>query len=156
MGEQTTLVILKPDAIKRGLVGAVFSRLEALQLEVIGAKVVRVTRELAQEHYKHLRQKPFFEELVSYLQGTLHGTSYVLAFVLYGPDAIERVRKVSGATHPEQAHPTSIRGAFGRMTTTGLMENLLHASSDPAEAEREIALWFKADELLRQPMSVKG
>ena len=149
MANQATLVLIKPDAIKRGLTGAVITRLDALGLELIGAKAVSVSRQLAEEHYKHLRAKPFFEELLDYLQGKLHGTSSVLALVYWGPDAIERVRQLAGATHPEQADPTSIRGALGRMTTTGLMENVLHASADAREAEREIRLWFRLEELLR-------
>ena len=149
MADQATLVVIKPDAIRRGLVGAALSRLEPLQLEIIGAKVMRVSRELAEEHYKHIREKPFFRETVEHLQGKRHGVSSVLVLVLWGPDAIERVRCVTGATHPEQADPMSIRGALGRMTTSGLMENMLHTSSDPQEAEREIRLWFTAQELLR-------
>ena len=149
MRDQATLVLIKPDAIKRGLTGAVLSMLDPLRLEIIGAKAVRASQELAEAHYQHIREKPFFRETVDHLLGKLHGVAYVLAFVLWGPDAIERVRHVTGATHPEQAEPTSIRGAFGRMTTSGLMENVLHASSDAKEAEREIRLWFTPQELLR-------
>jgi len=149
MAEEATLVIIKPDAIQRGLTGAVLSRLEVLRLDVIGAKAVRVSQELAESHYHHLREKPFFREIVDYLQGRLHGTNYVLAFVFWGENAIECVRQVTGATHPEKAEPTSIRGSLGRMMTSGLMENVVHASSDRSEAEREIALWFKPEELLR-------
>ena len=69
--------------------------------------------------------------------------------MLWGPDAIERVRQVTGATNPEKADPMSIRGAYGRNLSTGLMENVLHASSDPMEAAREIRLWFQPHELLR-------
>ncbi len=149
MADQATLVIIKPDAIQRGLTGAVLSKLDPLRLEIIGAKAVRVSRALAEEHYKRIRTKPFFEETVQHLQGTLHGVEYVLALVFWGPEAIERVRVVTGATHPEKAEPATIRGAFGRMTTSGLMENVVHASSDPTEAEREIRLWFRLEELLR-------
>ena len=148
MAEEATLVIIKPDAIRRGIVGVVLSRLEALGLDVLGAKAVRVDRSLAEAHYQNIRGKHFFEETVDYLQGKLHGTNYVLAFVLWGDNAIERVRQAVGATHPEKADPTSIRGAFGRMMTTGLMENSMHGSSDQREAEREIRLWFRPDELL--------
>ena len=148
MTAQSTLVLIKPDAIRRGLIGAAIARLEPLQLEMIGAKVVRVSRDLAAEHYRQLREKPFFEQLLEHLQGTLHDTPYVLAFVLRGEDAIARVRDVTGATHPEQAHPTTIRGSFGRMTASGVMENIIHASADAREAQREIALWFKPEELL--------
>ena len=149
MTQEATLVLIKPDAIQRGLMGAVLTRLETLRLEIIGAKAVRVDLALAEEHYRELREKPFFEEIVEYLQGKLHGTSFVLAFVLWGDRAIERVREVTGATHPEQADPTSLRGSLGRLRTSGLMENVLHASATPREAEREIALWFSPTELLR-------
>jgi len=146
---EATLVLIKPDAIQRGLAGAALGRLEPLGLQVIGAKAVRVSRALAREHYSALRDRPFFEELLDYLQGKLHGTSYVLAFVLWGPNAVARVRRVTGATHPERAQPTTIRGALGRMTTDGVMENVLHASADAGEARRETRLWFKPQELLR-------
>ena len=149
MTEEATLVLIKPDAIQRGLAGAVYSRLEELRLEVIGAKAVHVTRELAEEHYKALREKPFFEDLINHIEGKLNATNYVLAFVLWGDNAIGRVRHVVGATHPEKAEPTSIRGALGRMTTAGIMENVVHSSSNSVEAEREIWLWFKPTELLR-------
>jgi len=148
-GGQATLVLIKPDAIQRGLMGTVLSRLEQTGLSLVGVKVVRVSRPLAEEHYKSLRQQPFFEELIQYLCGELHGVSYVLALVYAGADAIRRVRQVAGATNPEMAEPTSIRGAYGRMTTRGVMENILHASSDEQEAKREIALWFRPEELLQ-------
>lgn len=156
MAQQATLVIIKPDAIKKGLTGLVLSRLDQLPLEIIAAKVVRVTRPLAEEHYKHIKNKPFFEETVEHLQGTLHGVGAVLAFVYWGEEAIERVRLVTGATHPEKAEPKTIRGAFGRMLTTGLMENVIHASSDAVEAEREIRLWFKPEEMLQDPFAAKS
>jgi nucleoside-diphosphate kinase len=149
MADQATLVVIKPDAIQKGLVGAAISRIEPLKLQVIGVKVMPVSKELAEEHYKHIKEKPFFRETVDHLRGLLHGVTHVLAFVFYGPDAIERVRQVTGATNPEKADPQTIRGAFGRNLSTGLMENVIHASSDPTEAHREIGLWFKPDELLR-------
>ena len=149
MAEESTLVLIKPDAIRRGLTGAVLSRLDPLQLDIIGAKAVCVSRALAEAHYQNIREKPFFEETVEYLRGAFHGTAYVLAFVLCGPDAVARVRGVTGATHPEKADPRSIRGSFGRMMVSGLMENVVHASSDSSEAVREIRLWFKPEELLR-------
>ncbi len=151
MADQATLVVIKPDAMQRGLTGAVLARLDTLQLEIIGAKVMPVSQELAEAHYQHIREKPFFRETVDHLRGKLHGVSAVLAFVYWGPDAVERVRMLTGATNPEKADPRSIRGSLGRMTTSGLMENVLHTSSDPADAQREIRLWFKPRELLRDP-----
>ena len=144
-------MIIKPDAIKRGLMGAALSKLEPLQLEIIGAKVLPVSRELAEAHYVHIKNKPFFNDTVEHLRGTLHGIPSVVAFVLWGPDAVARVRAVTGATNPEKAEPMTIRGAFGRNLASGLMENVIHSSSDPADAEREIRLWFKPGELLRDP-----
>jgi nucleoside-diphosphate kinase len=151
MAKQATLVIFKPDAIRRALVGAALSKLETLGLEVIGAKPVRVTRAMAEEHYKHIKAKPFYEETVQHLQGTLHSVDAVIAFVFWGENAVERVRQVTGATNPEKAEPTTIRGALGRNLSGGLMENVIHASSDAAEARREIELWFKPGELLVNP-----
>ena len=151
MPKQATMVIIKPDAIRRGLMGAAISKLEGLGLEIIGAKVVRVSRAMAEEHYKHIRSKPFYEETVAHLQWTLHGVEAVVTFVYWGYDAIERVSRVTGATNPEKADPMTIRGAFGRNLSTGLMENVIHASSDEGEARREIGLWFKPGELLVNP-----
>lgn len=153
MADQATLVVIKPDAIQKELVGAVFSKLEPLRLEIIGAKVMPVSQELAEEHYKHIKEKPFFRDTVDHLRGKRHNVPCVLAFVLWGPDAIERVRQVTGATNPDKAAPNTIRGSFGRNTADGLMENVIHSSSDPQEAEREIRLWFSPEELLRRVFS---
>jgi nucleoside-diphosphate kinase len=154
--DEATLVVIKPDAMHHGLTGAVFSRLETLRLEIIGAKMMRVSRVLAEEHYRDIRDKPFFEETVEYLRGKMHGVSAVPAFVFWGPRAVARVREVTGLTHPEKADPTSIRGAFGRMATSGLMENNVHASATIEDAEREIQLWFKPEELLRELPQARG
>lgn len=147
---QQTLVLIKPDGLKKSLTGNILTKLSEAKLVIIGAKVVRVSRELAEQHYRHLRDKPFFEELIRYIQGKLHGEPYnrVLAFVYMGEEAISRVRKIAGATNPEEADPVSIRGAYGRITTKGIYENVIHCSSDEQEAEREIKLWFKPDELV--------
>lgn len=154
MRDEATLVLIKPDAIARGLTGAVLTRLDQLGLRVIGAKAVRVSRRLAAEHYQALRGKPFFEGLIQHITGQLHGVNYVLALVYAGPGAIARVRRAAGATNPEQADPASLRGRFGR-NTAGVMENVLHASSDAREAEREIALWFRPGELLSPRRTAK-
>ncbi len=153
MVDQATLVVIKPDAIQKQLIGAVFSKLEPLQLEIVGAKVMPVSQELAEEHYKHIKDRPFFRDTVEHLRGLRHNVPCVLAFVLWGPDAIERVRRVTGATNPEKADPQSIRGSFGRNTADGLMENVIHSSSDVKDAEREIKLWFSPEELLRPVFS---
>jgi nucleoside-diphosphate kinase len=146
MAEEATLVLIKPDAIARRLAGAVLTRLEQLSLKLIGAKVTPVSRQLAEAQYEALRGKPFFNDLLKHIQGSLHG--YVVALVYAGPGAVAKVREVAGATNPEAADPTSLRGALGRLTTQGIMENVLHASSSGQEAEREIKLWFRPEELL--------
>ena len=143
-----SLVIIKPDAIRRRLAGAVLSRLEGLDLRLVGAKLVRVSRALAETHYAALQQEPFFEELIQQLCGELHGVEAVLALVYAGPEAVAKIRRAAGATNPEAADPSTIRGALGRMRTNGWMENVLHASSDAQEARREITLWFRPEELL--------
>lgn len=145
---QATLVLIKPDGLKKSLTGNILTRLSETKLEIAAAKVLRVTRELAEAHYSHMRDKPFFEELIQYIQGKLHGREKVMAMVYYGEDAIQKVRTLCGATNPEQAESTSIRGAYGRITTSGLYENVIHTSTNQSEAEREIKLWFKPDEII--------
>lgn len=147
---QQTLVVIKPDGLKKSLTGNILTRLSETKLRIVGAKVVQVSRELAEKHYAHLKDKPFFEEVVRYLRGELHGEPYrrVLALVYRGEDAIEKVRQLSGTTNPEQAEPTSIRGQYGRITSAGLFENVLHCSANEEEAEHEIKLWFEPDEIV--------
>ncbi|HAM40502.1 MAG TPA: nucleoside-diphosphate kinase [Candidatus Omnitrophica bacterium] len=148
--EQAVLVLIKPDAIQRKLTGAVLARLESLDVKLIGAKAVRVDHALAEEHYTRLRGKPFFDDMIRYLCGELHGVEFVVALVFWGEEAIRQIRHVAGATNPEAAAPGTIRGAYGCLTSGGRMENVLHASSDESEAKREIALWFRPEELLIQ------
>lgn len=145
---QQTLVLIKPDGLKKSLTGNILTRLSETKLEIAAAKMVRVSRELAESHYGHMRDKPFFEELIEYIMGELHDRRKVLAMVYYGEDAIKKVRELAGATNPEEADPVSIRGAYGRVTTKGIYENVLHTSTNEAEAEREIKLWFKPDEII--------
>jgi len=154
---QQLLILIKPDGLKKSLTGNILTKLSEAKLVIIGSKVVKVGRPLAEEHYKHLKSKPFFEELIQYIQGKLHGTSYnrVLALVYQGEDAIEKLRRLAGATNPEEADPISIRGAYGRITTKGVYENVIHCSSDPAEAEREIKLWFEPQELVEDVYPTK-
>lgn len=155
MGEPATLVLIKPDAIQRKHVGAVIARLERLPLRMIGAKMVRVGRELAEEHYKALRERPFFGELIHQLCGELHRVDGVLALVYAGSDAVAVVRRETGATNPENAEPWTIRGSLGRVRANGWMENVIHASASEHDALREIRLWFKPDELIA-PVSLAG
>lgn len=145
---QAALILIKPDGLKKSLTGNVLTRLSETRLEIVAAKMLRVSRELAEEHYKHLRDKPFFEELIKYLQGELHDRRKVMALIYWGKDAIKKCRELAGATNPEQAEATSIRGSYGRITTSGVYENVIHVSSNETEAEREIRLWFQPDEII--------
>ncbi|MCM8780476.1 MAG: nucleoside-diphosphate kinase [Candidatus Omnitrophica bacterium] len=145
---QATLILIKPDGLKKSLTGNILTRLSETKLEIVAAKVMRVSRQLAEEHYRHLKDKPFFEELIKYIQGELHNRRKVMALVYWGEEAIKKCRELAGATNPEEAEPTSIRGAYGRITTTGVYENVIHVSSDEKEAEREIKLWFRPDEII--------
>ena len=110
--------------------------------------MARVSRELAADHYRHLKDKPFFDDVVKYLQGEFHDRRKVMAMVYWGNDAIKKVRDIAGATNPGEADPVSIRGSYGRITTHGVFENVIHASSDEKDAEREIKLWFKPEDII--------
>jgi nucleoside-diphosphate kinase len=152
---QSVLILIKPDGLKKSLTGNILTRLSETKLEIVAAKMVSVSKELASEHYQHLKDKPFFEELIKYLQGELHNRRKVMALVYWGPEAIVKCRALAGATNPEEADPTSIRGAYGRITTKGLYENVIHVSSDPKDAEREIKLWFQPEEIIVDLYSAK-
>ncbi len=154
--ERQTLVLIKPDGLKKSLTGNILTRLSETQLEIVAAKIVRVSRELAVQHYIHLQDKPFFPELINYLMGELHQRRKVLAMVYWGEDAIQRVRGLAGATNPEEANPISIRGQYGRITTKGVYENVIHASTNEQEARREIKLWFEPDEIIVDLYPVKS
>lgn len=145
---QQVLILIKPDGLKKSLTGNILTRLSETKLEIVAAKIARVSRELAAKHYEHLKNEPFFEDVIKYIQGEFHQRRKVMALVYWGPDAIKKCRELAGATNPEEADPTSIRGAFGRITTHGVYENVIHVSGAPEEAEREIKLWFEPDEII--------
>ena len=145
--DQQTLVLIKPDGLKKSLTGNILTRLSETKLEIVAARIVKVSRKLAEEHYMMLKDKPFFEELLKYIMGEFHKKK-VMAMVYWGEDAIGKVRQICGSTNPEEADPVSIRGAYGRITTKGVYENAIHASANMEEAEREIKLWFQPDEII--------
>jgi nucleoside-diphosphate kinase len=145
---QAVLILIKPDGLKKSLTGNILTRLSETKLEIVAAKMVRVSKELAEQHYQHLKDKPFFDELIKYLRGELHDRKKVMALIYWGNDAIQKCRELAGATNPEQADPTSIRGSYGRILTSGLYENVIHVSSDATEACREIKLWFLPEEVI--------
>ena len=137
MAAERTLVLLKPDAMRRGLAGEILRRFEARGLEIRAARLVSVDRELAGEHYAEHAEKPFFGELVDFIT-----SSPTLALVLEGEGAIAVVRTTMGATDPAKSAPGTIRGDLA----LSMPDNLVHGSDSPESAAREIALWF-GDEL---------
>lgn len=145
---EQTLVLIKPDGLVKSLTGNILTRLSETKLEIVAAKIIRVSRSLAEEHYKHLKNKPFFDELIKYIRGEFHERRKVMAMVYWGEDALQKVREICGSTNPEEAEATSIRGAYGRITTKGIYENVIHTSANREEAEREIKLWFEPGEII--------
>ena len=145
---QATLILIKPDGLKKSLTGNILTRLSETKLEIVAAKISRVSRELAEEHYQQLKDKPFFEELIKYIRGELHNRRKVMALIYWGEEAILKCRQLAGATNPEEAEATSIRGAYGRITTSGVYENVIHVSANETDAEREIKLWFQPQEII--------
>jgi nucleoside-diphosphate kinase len=152
---QAALILIKPDGLKKSLTGNILTRLSETKLEIVAAKMVRVSRELAVEHYRHLKDKPFFEDLVKYIRGELHDRRKVMALIYWGEGAIQKCRELAGATNPEEAEATSIRGSYGRITTSGVYENVIHVSGNEKEAEREIKLWFQPREIIVDLYPVK-
>ena len=145
--EEPTLVIIKPDGLIKSLTGNILTRLSEAKLIIIGIKMKVVSRDLAERHYQHMQDKPFFDDIVKYLMGEFH-TKRTMALVYYGENAIKKVREICGATNPEEAEPGTIRGSYGRITTKGVYENVIHASSCTEDVTREIKLWFEPDEIV--------
>ena len=133
MAAERTLVLIKPDAVRRGLAGEILSRFERRGLDVRAAKLLRVDRELGERHYAEHVEKPFFGELVEFIT-----SAPTLALVLEGDSAISVVRTTIGATNPPDAAPGTIRGDLA----LAMPDNLVHGSDSPESADREVALWF--------------
>jgi nucleoside-diphosphate kinase len=136
---ERTLILIKPDAVRRGLTGEILARFEARGLVIRGAKLVQVSSELAGEHYGEHAEKPFFGELVEFIT-----SSPTLALVLEGEGAVAVCRSTIGATDPAKAAPGTVRGDLA----LSMPDNLVHASDAPETAAREVALWFADDELV--------
>ena len=139
MAAERTLVLIKPDAMRRQLAGEILARFERRGLLVREGKLLTADRKLAEAHYAEHKEKPFFGELVEFIT-----SGPTLALVLEGEGAIAASRMTIGATNPAQAAPGSIRGDFA----LAMPNNLVHGSDSPESAEREIALWFVEDELV--------
>jgi nucleoside-diphosphate kinase len=140
MSEQTrTLVFVKPDGVRRGLVGEIIQRFERRGIRIVGLKMIHPTRELAEKHYAVHRDKPFFESIVQFIT-----SGPVVAMALECPNAVEITRQMMGATNPAHAAPGTIRGDYG----LDIEQNIIHGSSDPEAAAYELNLWFAPDELV--------
>jgi len=145
MANERTLVLCKPDAVQRGYVGRIVSRLERKGLKIAGLRMLHVDDDLAARHYEEHVEKPFYPSLRGFIT-----SSPVVALAIEGDNAVEVVRTLVGATHPQQAAPGTIRGDFGINHT----KNLVHASDSPASAEREIALFFEEGELFDYTLTI--
>ena len=136
---QQTLVLLKPDAVQRGLVGEIISRLEQRGLKIVATKMILVDKELANRHYAVHKDKPFFAELVGFIT-----SSPIIAAVFEGQNAVEVVREAMGETDPARARPGTIRGDLAQDIT----RNLVHGSDSEETARKEIDLFFSKEEIL--------
>ncbi|MFB6192910.1 MAG: nucleoside-diphosphate kinase [Candidatus Nanohaloarchaea archaeon] len=145
---EKTFVALKPDSVKRGLIGDIISRFEDAGFKISGMKMVWATDDLLEEHYSEHVDKDFYDRLVEYMK-----KGPVVAMVLEGVNAVENVRKIVGETDPTEADPSTIRGSYGHMSfdhadsSGSLHKNLIHASAEPEEAEEEIDIWFEEEEI---------
>ncbi len=145
MSKQRTLVLCKPDAVQRGRIGRIIERFEQKGLKIVGLKLVAVDEELASRHYAEHLQKPFYPELRDFIT-----SSPVVAMAIEGENAVEVVRNLIGVTNPQNAASGTIRGDFG----LDLTMNLVHGSDSLASAERELGLFFEADELFEYELTM--
>jgi nucleoside-diphosphate kinase len=137
--EQRSLVLIKPDAIQRGLAGEIISRLERRGLKIVAMKVLQMDKTLAQRHYAIHKDKAFFNKLVDFIT-----SSPIIALVFQGKDAVEIIRQAMGETDPTKALPGTIRGDFG----LDIQHNLIHGSDSAENASKEINLFFSVEEIL--------
>ena len=142
---ETTLIILKPDAVQRSLMGRILTRFEEKGFQVVGAKFMKISQDLASKHYESHKGKKFYDGLVRFMTG-----SPVLVLALRGVNAIEISRKMMGATFGSKAEPGTIRGDFGVSNSF----NLIHGSDSPEAAKRELELFFRPDELVSPPRAI--
>lgn len=136
---EKSFVIVKPDGVQRGLIGEVVARLERRGLQLVGAKFMQVSIDLAETHYGIHKGKPFYESLIKYIT-----SAPVMAMVWEGNNAVSAVRQTMGSTNPLEATPGSIRHDFG----LDIGRNITHASDSPENGEKETALWFNPEELV--------
>ncbi|AOC56349.1 MULTISPECIES: nucleoside-diphosphate kinase [Bacillus] len=133
-----TFLMVKPDGVERQLIGEIVSRFEKKGLQLVGAKLMSIPKEVAETHYGEHKEKPFFGELVDFIT-----SGPVFAMVWQGEQVVDVTRQIIGKTNPKEALPGTIRGDYG--LTVG--KNIIHGSDSPESAEREINLFFKQEEL---------
>ncbi|MDH3584739.1 MAG: nucleoside-diphosphate kinase [Phycisphaerae bacterium] len=143
---ETTLIILKPDAVHRGLMGLILARFEAKGLQVVAARFLKVPEDLARQHYAEHDGKPFFPNLIEFITSTP-----VLVLALRGRDAVAVCRRLIGATDGAAADPGTIRGDLGLSKSL----NLVHGSDSLASAERELSIWFDSADLVDYDRAVQ-
>ncbi len=136
---ERTLVILKPDAVQRGLIGPILTRIEQRGFRIAAMKMMRISRELAEQHYAEHKGKSFYEGLIAFIT-----SAPVVVMVVEGPQAVRIIRQMMGKTNAADAAPGTIRGDFALSTR----KNLIHGSDSPESAAREIALYFTEEEIL--------
>lgn len=134
---EKTFFIIKPDGVRRSLIGAVVERVERRGFKLERLEMCEVSREMLDQHYADLVDKPFYPEVVDYMM-----SGPVIIGVLRGADVIQSWRKMMGATNPPDALPGTIRGDYAHASDDGSVENIVHGSDSPESAAREIALWF--------------
>lgn len=145
---EQTLVLVKPDGVSRGLIGEIIRRFEQRGLKIVALKLTRIDHDFAKKHYASHVDKSFYASLEGYIT-----EGPVVAMIVEGVDAVDNVRKLGGATEGEAALPGTIRGDFTHMNYAHADEknisvkNVLHASGNPKDAKKEIALWFSIDEI---------
>lgn len=142
---EKTFIMVKPDGVQRGLIGEVVSRFEKKGFQLVGAKLMMVSQELAEQHYAEHKEKPFFGELVDFIT-----SGPVFAMVWQGNNVIATARQMMGKTNPADALPGTIRGDFG----VNVAMNIIHGSDSPESAERELALWFNEAEQLNYEKTI--
>lgn len=136
---EKTFLMVKPDGVQRGLIGEIVSRFEKKGFQLIGAKLMLISKEIAEEHYGEHKDRPFFSELVNFIT-----SGPVFAMVWQGDNVIATARQMMGTTNPQDAQPGTIRGDYGVIVG----KNIIHGSDSVQSAEREINLFFNEDELL--------
>ncbi|MFA5929492.1 MAG: nucleoside-diphosphate kinase [Candidatus Micrarchaeia archaeon] len=144
---ERTLIILKPDAVQRGLLGAVLSRFESRGFSIAGMKMVKLSAATLKEHYAHIADKPFFPGIASFMS-----SSPVVVAVIEGKEAVECVRSMCGPTNARKAAPGTIRGDF----SLSMQCNVIHASDSAESAQKEIARFFKPEELHTYSRMLEG